>query len=387
MKHPLLKDTYPELFTQLHPTKNSNIDVHKLTCGSDFRVWWKCDKNHEWQTRVRNRAIKHGKCIQCNKKRIRTSDEEAAATEHLERQEKKYGTQIDNETEKYVMTLLQNMSINAERIGYTGSKSDIVITHSDGSKNHIQVKTLIVANRYGGYYANLHRPYPDDMLLVMVNKERTRFALDFFINHKHSQKISLSWNRHCQHEKIMCLNENEFAHEIIKKSRLSTPFTSEMDLLSPNCQKEQKMRSRFAVAANERGLIFNNNDTNGNSVDGFIEDSKLQLKFSSFESGRNVFHVNGHKTCSINGKPIVVPYDISDPFDNMVIEFGTPEGESRYEDYFCIIPKHVLVERHLVSSGSVQGCFTYSISKPFAHATRDHWSLKYWNNWDVFKHQ
>ncbi len=46
----LLKDRYPEVFAQLHPTKNEGVSVEKLTYGSRKILWWICSKNHEWIT-------------------------------------------------------------------------------------------------------------------------------------------------------------------------------------------------------------------------------------------------------------------------------------------------------------------------------------------------
>ena len=65
-KRGLLKDEHPELVAQLHPTKNANINLDKLTSGSDVKVVWVCyDRQnapagcthaHEWTTKISRRT-------------------------------------------------------------------------------------------------------------------------------------------------------------------------------------------------------------------------------------------------------------------------------------------------------------------------------------------
>ena len=64
-----LKAELPDIYAELHPTRNSGIDIEKLTCGSNKRVWWLCrsDKSrpegcqheHAWETQVCHRCAKN----------------------------------------------------------------------------------------------------------------------------------------------------------------------------------------------------------------------------------------------------------------------------------------------------------------------------------------
>ena len=40
--------------------KNNDIglDPSKLTCGSNKKAWWICNKNHSWETTISNRGLK-----------------------------------------------------------------------------------------------------------------------------------------------------------------------------------------------------------------------------------------------------------------------------------------------------------------------------------------
>jgi hypothetical protein len=41
---------YPEIASQLHPTKNNGLSPNKVSFGSTKKIWWKCSKadDHEW---------------------------------------------------------------------------------------------------------------------------------------------------------------------------------------------------------------------------------------------------------------------------------------------------------------------------------------------------
>lgn len=40
-----VKHEFPDVYAELHPTKNSGIDTEKLTCGSHRKVWWLCQSD------------------------------------------------------------------------------------------------------------------------------------------------------------------------------------------------------------------------------------------------------------------------------------------------------------------------------------------------------
>ena len=43
------KDKHPELFRQLHPTRNARIDLDSITNSSHEMLWWRCPLGHEWR--------------------------------------------------------------------------------------------------------------------------------------------------------------------------------------------------------------------------------------------------------------------------------------------------------------------------------------------------
>lgn len=45
-----LKTTHPEIAAEWHPTKNGDLTPDQIVAGSEEKVWWKCQRGHEWKT-------------------------------------------------------------------------------------------------------------------------------------------------------------------------------------------------------------------------------------------------------------------------------------------------------------------------------------------------
>lgn len=57
----------PELAAQWHPTRNGDLTPDQVTLGSGKKVWWQCDKGHEWEAKVYSiSASKTNGCPYCN---------------------------------------------------------------------------------------------------------------------------------------------------------------------------------------------------------------------------------------------------------------------------------------------------------------------------------
>lgn len=84
-----LASTYPDLARQWHPTKNGALTPNNVTSGSSRRVWWRCEKGHEWQATVASRVsagvgcpVCAGKVIVSGDNDLRTNAPEIAAQWH-----------------------------------------------------------------------------------------------------------------------------------------------------------------------------------------------------------------------------------------------------------------------------------------------------------------
>jgi hypothetical protein len=59
---------HPELSKQWHPTKNGGLTPDQVTPGSRKKVWWKCEKDHEWRASIYKRTYGRG-CPYCSRKK------------------------------------------------------------------------------------------------------------------------------------------------------------------------------------------------------------------------------------------------------------------------------------------------------------------------------
>ena len=58
----------PELAAQWHPTLNGDLTPYDFTCGVGKKVWWLCEKGHEWDAFISNRTKGKG-CPCCSGRR------------------------------------------------------------------------------------------------------------------------------------------------------------------------------------------------------------------------------------------------------------------------------------------------------------------------------
>jgi hypothetical protein len=47
-----LEKNYPHIAKEWHPNKNHNIKLSEVSFGSQKRVWWLCEKGHEWESTI-----------------------------------------------------------------------------------------------------------------------------------------------------------------------------------------------------------------------------------------------------------------------------------------------------------------------------------------------
>jgi len=58
---------FPEVAKKWHPKKNGNKKPEDFVFGSNEKVWWQCDKNHEWKAKISKQIKKDGVgCPYCN---------------------------------------------------------------------------------------------------------------------------------------------------------------------------------------------------------------------------------------------------------------------------------------------------------------------------------
>lgn len=62
---------YPELLKEWDYEKNKMISPDEVKTGSEYNVWWKCNKcKNSWQMKVKDRTLKHFGCPYCSGHRV-----------------------------------------------------------------------------------------------------------------------------------------------------------------------------------------------------------------------------------------------------------------------------------------------------------------------------
>ncbi len=65
LQHKLSQMTSPEIAREWHPTKN-DVEPDKVTPVSNKKVWWLCERRHEWRVSPSNRVLKETACPSCS---------------------------------------------------------------------------------------------------------------------------------------------------------------------------------------------------------------------------------------------------------------------------------------------------------------------------------
>ncbi len=124
-----LRTKNPTLAKEWNYEKNGELKPEQFTVNSGKKVWWKCDKGHEWQATVASRNYGCG-CPVCNSER-KTSFPEYAIVFYL----KKYGLKVIHSYKKkgYELDIyIPSKNIAIEYDGYYWHKNK---TEQDLNKN------------------------------------------------------------------------------------------------------------------------------------------------------------------------------------------------------------------------------------------------------------
>ena len=75
----LLKDN-EELMKEYNYNKNKDIDLNLLVLGSGKKIWWKCEKGHEYEYTVSHRVYEKNGCPYCSNQKILEGYNDLATT-------------------------------------------------------------------------------------------------------------------------------------------------------------------------------------------------------------------------------------------------------------------------------------------------------------------
>ncbi len=89
----------PEIFQEIHPTKNA-IKVTDISAQSNHFLWWRCKEGHEWYAQVYNRFRGDG-CPYCSGKRVITGINDLKSSDPILCQEWDYVQNHNKRPENY----------------------------------------------------------------------------------------------------------------------------------------------------------------------------------------------------------------------------------------------------------------------------------------------
>lgn len=374
----------PKLIKQWDYELNET-DISDIQVSSDVEVWWKCNnpehgsyKRSLHQRFYKETSVTGTGCLKCIHDSYRVNDKEEKEEKIKNHVSNTDRVRIGDETEIYIVELLKNtgLFLNVERIGYTGDKADIIVTLSNNIMKSIQVKTLYKIKDEVYSISNIIE-YDPDMLIVMVNKERDRFALAFAKDLEAVSIRLLFTVPTSKYRDLMYTEKDIFLDELIEAIPLSTNY--EGPDLYYKMEKEYNSTLRLEKRCTEAKLDFKKNETNANTIDCFINNIPIQLKYKSLScEGRLIFNVVCSKhSGTLNGSRLRVPYSTDDLFKYFIIELGgTKDNPEKYHGYFCVIPISELINQGALKSSECKGKMSISICPP--DYPKPHWSKKFW---------
>ena len=74
-----LSESCPEIAVQWHPERNGELTAAEVSSGSKLKVWWRCERDHDFDARVDRRSAGDN-CPYCSGKR--TAGERSLAALH-----------------------------------------------------------------------------------------------------------------------------------------------------------------------------------------------------------------------------------------------------------------------------------------------------------------
>jgi hypothetical protein len=376
----LMMVKFPELIKEWDFEKNK-INIYGVSYAVAIKVWWKClYKGHSYRSLVCIRTRPNpSSCKECDLDKRRIHDK-GEIEKKRETKSEIDSTKVGDDAEEYIKNLLlaRKFYKNVERMGNIGGSADICITHFDNSFNYIQVKTLTIKKGNDIFGYRNRAKYADDMLIIMLNNDRNRFALDFSRNLLDGG-VSLTFaGKKSKYKDICYTNVEDFVSKMIEL----IPFSSKENKMNEAVTKEFEMFGRFEVFCKLNNIKMVRNTTNGNCVDCFINGYKAQLKYSSVNINEGKFlqyEIGSTKSCgNIDGKKVRKNYEEND-FTFFIIEVGGTELEpDKYKGNFCIIPKEILMKQKILRSNVCKGKKSFRVCAPDTKSF--HWARELWNN-------
>ena len=160
-----LKTRYPMVAAQWHPTKNGALTPEQVLPGSHQKVWWRCEKGHEWQAQVKSRVHGSG-CPLCANKVVEPADIIKARKVVRE-------VYMDEKIERYIVDI-----VYATRTPADYGLSDLAGFISFGASPRASISLSMAAKAYA-FIKRRGYVIPEDVRAVCPEVLRHRIGLTY----------------------------------------------------------------------------------------------------------------------------------------------------------------------------------------------------------------
>ncbi len=265
-----------------------------------------------------------------------------------------------------------------ERIGYTGSKYDIIYKFKDEKTiRQLQVKTLTPKHNKSTQFAYIHKEYYPDTLIVGINIEHNSYSLIFQRDViGDPTQVNISNTKTNKYSKFLYTDLKKFEIDLYIKCKQSN-IVKNNDIrndLTKNQIQEYDSIKRLEKKCAEYKLDFKRNINVLDDVDIFIAGKKIQCKSTSKKDG-NVYACTVGVNLLIDNKLVLCPYKDSSKFDFIICEITDNKG------FFYILPRDVLIQLEIFITSDNKGKKSLGLALP-NHKT-NHWSKNYIDRFDL----
>lgn len=293
----------------------------------------------------------------------------------------KFNTTTGDDSEIFILDIIKNFKEikSCLRIGQTGDKCDIKYQFNDENfERGLQVKTLSQTKEDKYRWAALCGSYPENTLLVFVNKERNKFALIYSQYCSKSINFTFVPNSKTKYKNNIFTDIDEFKKQLLIYMKNSIEYKCSLSITQ---LKEKNSLIRLEEKCKENNLDFNLSNSYTTIYDCIINNLKIQCKFTSKKYYNQYSCFVCKKSPLINGKSNGIPYSNKDDINFIIIEIGDYEGQ------FYIIPVKEFIDRKVFSSAKEKGITNVLVPPPNYNNNKSKyfWMLQYLNRYDLLK--
>ena len=202
-----LQTTNPTLANEWNYEKNSRLTPKDILPNSGKKVWWKCNKGHEWQTAISHRTNGNG-CPYCSGKKVlkgyndlQTVNPELAKEWNYDRNGNLKPEDVTENNGKKVWWICSKGHEWQAKIYHRNSGSGCPICHSERNTSLPEFALLYYLRKNGLEVIHSYKEHGYE-LDVYIPAQHTAIEFDGYFWHKEKTQKDLEKNRQCEKDGI-----------------------------------------------------------------------------------------------------------------------------------------------------------------------------------------